>query len=444
MTATASEATRIGERDRIGSASSSYRWAVLVVGTLAYATSHFARQNYTGVQKFIQADFQLDTGTMGLFAAAFFYPYALFQMPWGVASDKFGVRLVATFGILLIAATMVGFATSQSQQALFLWRAAAGIASAVAYVSVAGAVARWFPPQERGFSQAAFGGMGGALGEGAAFFLMPVIAIYFASGWREATNTLAIGITAMAVLCAVFLRSSPPGQAATTRRPFEWQLLGDPRLWCYTALFAGFMVGTRTGQAWIAVYLADVYAAAYGYETNSAVVAGGFFAMVAYSLLGRGIGLPVAGKLSDMLVRRGVSRTAVVIAWLVVVIVLFQVLSMRVTALWLLAGIAVLAGTSVNCFTLITASVSETYGPHKTASVAGFINMCGQLVGATSLAVSGYLGVFMRGGSTDALAEYRGVWLSGVATVSVTAIIGTGIYVALKHRAASAAPVPQF
>jgi MFS family permease len=161
--------------------------------------------------------------------------------------------------------------------------------------------------------------------------------------------------------------------------------------------------------------------------------------MVAYSLLGRGIGLPVAGKLSDVLVRRGISRTTVVIGWLIVVIVLFQVLSMRVTTLWLLAGIAVLAGTSVNCFTLITASVSETYGPQKTASIAGFINMCGQLVGATSLAASGYLGVFMGGGSTDALAEYQGVWLSGVATVSVTAIIGTGLYVMLRNRGPGAA-----
>ena len=118
--------------------SSRYRWVVLVIGTLAYATSHFARQNYTGIQKFMQADFELDRGTLGLLGAAFFYSYALFQMPWGVASDKFGSRAVTTFGILLIAATMAGFATSQSEQALFFWRAAAGIASAVAYVSVAG------------------------------------------------------------------------------------------------------------------------------------------------------------------------------------------------------------------------------------------------------------------------------------------------------------------
>ncbi|OFW02639.1 MAG: hypothetical protein A3I61_11025 [Acidobacteria bacterium RIFCSPLOWO2_02_FULL_68_18] len=414
-----------------------YRWVILVFGILAYATSHFARQNYTGIQRFMQADFDLDRGTLGLLGAAFFYAYALCQMPWGLAADKLGSRIAATLGILLTAATMVGFASSQSQAALLVWRAAAGVAAAAAYVSVSGGVARWFPPNERGFSQSAFGGMGGAIGEGCAYFLLPVVALSFASGWRQATNTMAIAIVLMGLLCFLFLRSAPPGQPATTKKPFTWRLLADPYLWCYTALFAGFMVGTRTAQAWISIYMADVYAAAHGYETNAAVVTGGLFATVAYSMIGRGLGVPLAGKVSDVLVRRGISRVAVVIGWLVLTVVLFQLLSMRVTGLWLLAVVAVLAGTAVNCFTLITASVSETYGPDKTASITGFVNMCGQLVGATSLASSGYLGIALRGADTGPLAEYQGVWLSGVLSVSVMTVIGAGIYLTkLKTRGA--------
>jgi MFS family permease len=159
------------------------------------------------------------------------------------------------------------------------------------------------------------------------------------------------------------------------------------------------------------------------------------FATIAFSLMGRGIGVPVAGRMSDVLVARGTPRPVVIIGLLLLVIVLFQVLSMRVTTLWLLAIVAVLAGMAVNCFTLITATVAETWGPHKTSSITGFINMVGQLVGATSLAASGYLGIFLSGGSSDSLAEYRGVWLSGVVTVTLTASIGIGIYLAMRHRA---------
>jgi MFS family permease len=199
------------------------------------------------------------------------------------------------------------------------------------------------------------------------------------------------------------------------------------------------MVGIRTSQAWMAVYLSDVYSSAYGRDLNAAVVAGGVFATALYSLCGRGLCLPIAGRLSDALVARGVSRTSIVIAWLVLAVVIFQMLSMQVTALWLLAPMAVLLGTSVNCFTLVTASVSETYGSERTASVTGFINMVGQLVGATALAVSGYLGMAMGAGNDNSLAEYQGVWLAGMIPVALAAAIGAAIHFTMRSRAAAVA-----
>jgi len=118
---------------------------------------------------------------------------------------------------------------------------------------------------------------------------------------------------------------------------------------------------------------------------------------------------------------------------------------MRVTTLWLLAIVAVLIGIAVNCFTLITASVADTYGPQKTAAVTGFVNMVAQLAGATALAGSGYFGVFMGSGDTDALAEYQGVWMSGVLMVTLATSIGVGIYLTQRSRAAATpATAPQF
>ena len=77
-----------------------YRWVILCVGILAYGTSQFSRSNFTGIQKFVAADLQLDKGALGLLASVFFYSYAFFQMPWGVASDRFGSRWVIGLGIL--------------------------------------------------------------------------------------------------------------------------------------------------------------------------------------------------------------------------------------------------------------------------------------------------------------------------------------------------------
>ena len=417
----------------------SYRWVILAFGILAYSTSQFARQNYGGVQKFIAADFNLDRAALGLLGSVFFYAYALFQMPWGIASDRFGNRGVTALGLALIATTMVGFATSQSEGALLFWRCAAGVASAAVYVAMAGALARWFPPGERGLSQSTFAGIGGAAGESAAFFLLPVLAIYFASGWRSATNWMAAAIAVMAIVCFAFLRSAPPAQKATTSKPFPLALLGDLRLWCYAVVYMGFMIGVRNAQAWTAIYATDVYITAHGYDLNAAVVAGGVLATVAYSLLGRGVGVPAAGRLSDALVKRGVPRMTLVFTWLTLIIVLFQLLSMQVTTMWVVALIALVLGTAVNSFPLITVVISETYGSEKTASVFGFVNMLGQIAGATVLAMSGYLGIALNTGERNSLAEYQGIWLAGMVSVAITTTVGGAMFLALKYRSTAPA-----
>ncbi len=187
----------------------------------------------------------------------------------------------------------------------------------------------------------------------------------------------------------------------------------------------------------MALYVTDVYIATRALTVNEAVVAGGVLVTVAYSLFGRCLGVPLAGKLSDVLLQRGLPRIVPVITWLVLTITLFLLLSMRVTGIWLLITIAVLLGTSVNSFAQIAASVSDTYGPEKTASVMGFINMVAQIVGATSLAASGYLGVALNGGRGNSLADYQGIWLSGMAAVATTTILGSGIYLWLRQRSAS-------
>ena len=422
-----------------------YRWVILGVGILAYATSQFARQNYAGVQKFMAADLDLDKAALGLLGSVFFYSYALCQMPWGMASDRFGSRSVTGLGILITAGAMFGFATGQTEGALIGWRVVSGIGGAAVYVAMVGGMARWFPKSERGFSQSALGGVGGGLGESAAYFLMPLISIYMVSGWRQATTSMAVALVGMGLLCLVFLRSDPPVDTAGPAEPdgpFDWTLLRDPLLWCYTFLFSAFIIAIRVIQPWIAVYAADVYIARYGMDVNAAVMGAGTLVIVAYSLLGRAVGCPLAGKLSDVLLRRGVSRPLVAIGWLLLSVVLLQLLSAELSTTWGLAVVSVLLGTSVNLFTLIAAAVSESYGARKAASIVSFVNMVAQVSGATALAASGYVGISLSTQVGQGLSEYRGIWLTAMVAVSVYTVVGSGIYMALVGRWLTARPRP--
>jgi MFS family permease len=194
------------------------------------------------------------------------------------------------------------------------------------------------------------------------------------------------------------------------------------------------------------VYVADVNIAQYGMSLNQAVVAGGFFALVAYSVLGRAVGCPLAGKLTDILARRGVSRTVVLVGWLALAIALLLFLSTGVTAFWPLVAVTVMLGMTVNLFALVPAAISETYGPQRTSSVASFANMLGQFSGATALAVSGYVGISLNTQPGNALTEYRGIWLAGLAGMAIMSGLGAATYVAIRagwaRRPALYLPVP--
>src|SRR2546426_8578628 len=139
-----------------------YRWVILIFGMLAYTTSYFARSNFTGIAKFVSADFGLDKGAIGLLGSVFLYAYALSQLPWGIASDRWGSRKAVGVGVLLTGATLWGFANSASFNQLLFWRIANGIAAASVYVVMAGALPRWFFARGGGFCSKGFAGVGGA------------------------------------------------------------------------------------------------------------------------------------------------------------------------------------------------------------------------------------------------------------------------------------------
>jgi len=415
-----------------------YRWIILALGMLAYATSYFARSNYTGIAKFVSADFGLDKAALGVMGAAFFYAYAAAQMPWGVAADRWGNRAAVGAGILLTAGTIWGFSTSGSYGELKIWRALTGVAAAAAYVSMAGALSRWFGSKERGLSQGMFAGVGGAGGEIAANVLLPLLVVYAGSNWRATTRLMAIIIALVGAACLIFLRSAPAGMTATVRRPFDRSMLGDPRLWQCTALYSGSIIALRILPPWLPLFATDIYASR-GMPLGEAVVAGGLLSTCYQA--GRVAGAPAAGFLSDRLIRRGVRRETVVTMFLLATVMLLMVLYAGPSSTILLAVVASIMGTTINTFPLVTTAVSETFGEARTSAAIGFVGTWAQLCGATALAVSGYLGVVLSPVPGNTLEEYRGIWLVGMAGCLMTVLVSMTLARAAvrAHRAAGSA-----
>src|SRR5207253_10515397 len=121
------------------------------------------------------------------------------QLPWGVASDRWGSRRVVGVCIFLTAATLFGFATSSTFNQLLFWRVANGAAAAGVYVVMAGALSRWFSPKERGLCQGVFAAGGATAGQGTANVIVPYLAINVASGWRPSTQNVAAIVAVIGV-----------------------------------------------------------------------------------------------------------------------------------------------------------------------------------------------------------------------------------------------------
>jgi sugar phosphate permease len=403
-----------------------YRWIVLISGALAYTTSFFARTSYTGIAKFIAADLHLDKSDLGLMGSAFFYAYALSQFPWGVASDKFGSRTVVTVGVLATAGTLWGFSTSGSAAALNLWRALNGVAAAGLYVSMSGAISRWFSPQERALSNGLFVGLGGGAGEGTSTVILPAL-VAMSFTWRSATTILAAVVAAIGVLCALTLRSAPPGAPHVERRPFNRSILRDLRLWGNTAIYSGSIIAIRIISPWLPVYATDIYVSR-GMDVRQAALRGGLLST--FYLVGRLFGVPMAGFLSDRLIGRGIGRQLLAVAFLFLTVVVLCMMPIGIDSTSILGAMACLLGASINMYPLITTAVSEIFGAERTSSAMGVVNMVAQFSGALALSTSGYVGIALstRGNILD---EYRGIWLVGV----VGCLVSAGAGLALSHVA---------
>jgi sugar phosphate permease len=117
---------------------------------------------------------------MGIFMSAFFWPYALAQIPSGWLADRFGARKMMTIYILAWSffTAMMGLASGFIM--LVAMRAAYGLGQAGAYPTSSSIVSRWIPPLGRGRASS-FISLGGRIGGAIAPVLTAILIVAFVS-----------------------------------------------------------------------------------------------------------------------------------------------------------------------------------------------------------------------------------------------------------------------
>jgi sugar phosphate permease len=149
------------------------RCLIVGVATLMAVVLYLHRICLSFVERYIKDDLGLSNEQIGVVLSAFFWAYALGQVPGGWLGDRFGVRWVLALyiGLWSLFTGLMGAATGFA--VVLALRLGCGLAQAGAYPTSASLLSKWVPFAARGFASAVVS-VGGRLGG----TLAPVLTAY--------------------------------------------------------------------------------------------------------------------------------------------------------------------------------------------------------------------------------------------------------------------------
>jgi len=420
------------------------RWYILGLICLMYLITYLDRVIMNNTAPEVQKEFGIDNATKGIILGAFFWGYALFQVPGGWLSERFGPRaalagLVTFWSLVTVAA---GFADSGLSFAVLLFFLGAGEAGA--FPGATRAMQMWYPRRERGFVQ---GFTHSASRFGA--FIAPSIIVLIISG-QMAIGSMSISISplgwrwvwylcgSLGILWSVwwylsyrnqpeehrlvgsaeleYIRGLDPqgriNQAALAKdRPkVPWStLLPSPNMWAIMFAYVTYVYSLTIFLTWLVSYLVD----GRHFSPNEARL------VSSWPLLAMVFGNIVGGLATDWLLHktgntRFARRSVAVVGLLAcaLFVVLAALAEDGYTTVYCLTG----AGFFLECTIGPSWSVPMDTAGKYSGTVSAMMNMAGQLFGATlSPVVFGY---FAQQGN------WQGPWI----VAAVLLVLGAAIW----------------
>src|SRR5262245_53062244 len=142
------------------------RYLVVAVTAIAAMWLYIDRVCFSTLAPDIGKELGIEPGELSWVLGAFFFTYALFQIPIGSLADRYGPRVVLAVSIAAWSICTAATSIAAGAMGLLAVRLCLGACEAGAYPAAAGLVRRWASASERGrlSSVVAFGGrIGGAI-----------------------------------------------------------------------------------------------------------------------------------------------------------------------------------------------------------------------------------------------------------------------------------------
>jgi MFS family permease len=373
---------------------------------LPFGLGYFISYVYRVINAVLAPDLAADVGVgpadLGLLTSAYFFTFALFQVPLGVLLDRYGPRKIEALLLVVAAAGAWVFAVSSSLTGLVVGRGLIGLGVSACLMAAFKAFVIWFPRQQLPFVnglQMAAGGLGALAAS------VPVQAALAVTDWRGIFMILAV--LTLVVAAALFLVVP---EKHTSDPPLAWgrQIQGMGRV--FTSMTFWRMAPWATisqGSAlaihslWAGPWLRDVA----GLE-RPAVAA--VLSRVALAMI---VGFIVIGTIAERLSRRGVRPMSVAAAGMGLFMIVLAALIAQVTAgttpLWIAFGFLGTSGI------VVYAALSQDFPAQMAGRVNTALNL---LVLVTAFAFQWGIGAVINlwpvsSGGSYAPAGYRAAFI---------------------------------
>ena len=254
---------------------------------LGYAISYFYRNTNAIIESDLVDELGLGPADLGLLTGAYFFSFAIFQLPLGILLDRYGPRRTEAVLLLFAALGAWIFSKADSLSGLILGRLLIGLGVSACLMAAFKAYVIWFSrrrlPMINGLQMAA-GGLGALV---ATTPLQNVLSI---TDWRGVFTGLAI-ITVFASLFLWFIlpehqSSADKHPAIKTQLKEMGQIFRNPVFWSIvplTALSNGSFLAIH--GLWIKPWLRDVASLGEG-DTTQLLFAMTLAIIVGYFSLG--------------------------------------------------------------------------------------------------------------------------------------------------------------
>ena len=355
------------------------RWLVLALVFLGILVSYVDRGNLSIAAESIMRDLRLQPDTMGVLLSAFFWTYAVCQIPAGLLVDRFGVRGVYAVAFVVWSLASASIALSRGPGDIIASRLVLGFAETVGPVASLAVIRASFSPRENGVPTAIYIA-GQTLGPASGLLLGTTLLVNF--GWRAM-----FAVTGLAALLWVpgWLAFAPPAGTKAGGAPLDWfAILRNPTLWAmatcilFTSYYWYFVL------TWVPAYLTS----ARGFSTMAMgrILSAPLACMAVTNIL--------AGFLADRFLKKAASLFRVRL-WFAAAgsvgassLLLLNVLpANNLVMLVLLISVSSFGVMSSNFWTL----AQNVAPPEKVGRIIGFLNTASQLGGVAAPLITGQI-----------------------------------------------------